>query len=110
VILPVHWNGHFLFFGCGGFCGALSYTSGAVSTNMVDVNRAANWSCNPSDQRMLQVERDGVTAGADRSLIRLVNADAMHLSFRRPASAKPRFAKAPMGQLFSLGRLIASPG
>jgi feruloyl esterase len=30
-----------------------------------DVNLAANWSCNPSDQRMLQVGRDGVTAGAN---------------------------------------------
>jgi len=36
VILPVHWNGRFLFFGCSGFCGTLSNTSGAVSTNMVD--------------------------------------------------------------------------
>jgi len=32
-----------------------------------DVNLAANWSCNPDDQRMLQVGRDGVTAGADRA-------------------------------------------
>jgi feruloyl esterase len=30
-----------------------------------DVNLAANWSCNPSDERMLQVGRDGMTAGAD---------------------------------------------
>jgi feruloyl esterase len=36
VILPVHWNGRFLFVGCGGNCGTLSFTSGAVSTNMVD--------------------------------------------------------------------------
>jgi feruloyl esterase len=32
-----------------------------------DVNLAANWSCNPNDERMLQVGRDGVTAGADRA-------------------------------------------
>jgi feruloyl esterase len=32
-----------------------------------DVNLAANWSCNPNDQRMLQVGRDGMTAGADRA-------------------------------------------
>ena len=31
-----------------------------------DVNLAANWSCNPNDKRMLQVGRDGRTAGADR--------------------------------------------
>jgi len=30
-----------------------------------DVNLAANWTCNPNDQRMLEVGRDGVTAGAD---------------------------------------------
>jgi feruloyl esterase len=30
-----------------------------------DVNLAGNWTCNPNDQRMLQVGRDGVTAGAD---------------------------------------------
>jgi hypothetical protein len=29
------------------------------------VGGTANWSCNPNDQRMLQVGRDGVTAGAD---------------------------------------------
>jgi feruloyl esterase len=33
VVLPVQWNGRFLFFGCGGSCGTLSH---AVSTNMVD--------------------------------------------------------------------------
>ena len=33
VRFPVQWNGRFLFFGCGGFCGTLSH---AVSTNMVD--------------------------------------------------------------------------
>ncbi|HEY2530799.1 MAG TPA: tannase/feruloyl esterase family alpha/beta hydrolase [Xanthobacteraceae bacterium] len=36
VVLPANWNGRFLFVGCGGFCGTLSFTSGAVSTNMVD--------------------------------------------------------------------------
>jgi feruloyl esterase len=30
-----------------------------------DVNLAVNWTCNPDDQRMLQVGRDGVAAGAD---------------------------------------------
>jgi feruloyl esterase len=35
VVLPVHWNGHFLFFGCGGTCGSLG-----VSVNQVDVNEA----------------------------------------------------------------------
>jgi hypothetical protein len=32
-----------------------------------DVNLAANWTCNPTDQRMRQVGRDGVRAGADRA-------------------------------------------
>jgi len=32
-----------------------------------DFNLAANWTCNPDDQRMLQVGRDGVAAGADRA-------------------------------------------
>jgi len=30
-----------------------------------DVNLAVNWTCNPDDQRMLLVGRDGVAAGAD---------------------------------------------
>jgi Tannase and feruloyl esterase len=41
VILPVQWNGRFLFLGCGGFCGTLSPFSGGVSTNMVDGPEAA---------------------------------------------------------------------
>jgi hypothetical protein len=35
VIMPVNWNGRFLFFGCGGNCGTLSL-SGAISTNKID--------------------------------------------------------------------------
>ena len=38
AVLPVHWNGRFLFLGCGGFCGTLSH---AVTTNMVDGPEAA---------------------------------------------------------------------
>jgi len=38
ALLPVHWNGRFLFLGCGGFCGTLSH---AVTTNMVDGPEAA---------------------------------------------------------------------
>jgi hypothetical protein len=35
AILPVHWNGRFLFFGCGGNCGTLSFTPATVASNMV---------------------------------------------------------------------------
>ena len=41
AVLPVNWNGRYLFFGCGGNCGTLSYNSGAISTNMVDSPEAA---------------------------------------------------------------------
>jgi feruloyl esterase len=41
VILPANWNGRFLFFGCGGNCGTLSFNSGApISANSVDINEA----------------------------------------------------------------------
>jgi len=32
-----------------------------------DVNLAANWSCHPSDTRMLRVGTNGVAAGATRA-------------------------------------------
>src|SRR6516162_547449 len=36
ALLPVHWNGRFLFLGCGGYCGSVSFF-----TNMVDGPEAA---------------------------------------------------------------------
>jgi hypothetical protein len=55
-----------------------------------DVNLAANWSCNPNDQRMLEVGRDGVTAA--RILQRRWNSSTKRLA--STASNRPLWGEA----------------